>query len=149
MHIEPFGVEIWMNEFETRCELNLAETCVESITIGQLLDLVGGEDTALTNLLPQKMTYGPILGSDRLRDAIGNLYSSQNRQNVLVTHGTIGANSLVHQTIVNSGDEVIAIVPTYQQHYSIPDSLGAKVKLLRLREENQFLPDLERDCAQN
>lgn len=29
MHIEPFGVEIWMNEFETKCELNLAERCVE------------------------------------------------------------------------------------------------------------------------
>lgn len=25
MLIEPFGVEIWMNEWETRCDWNLAE----------------------------------------------------------------------------------------------------------------------------
>ncbi len=30
MKIRPFGVEQWMNEWETRCEYNLAETCVES-----------------------------------------------------------------------------------------------------------------------
>ena len=51
MHIEPFGVEIWMNEFETRCELNLAETCVESLSIGELLVLAGKNDTDLSELL--------------------------------------------------------------------------------------------------
>ncbi len=31
------------------------------------------------------------------------------------------------------GDRVIAVLPTYQQHYSIPESLGADVELLKLR----------------
>lgn len=31
MYIEPFKVEIWMNEWETKCVHNLAETCVASI----------------------------------------------------------------------------------------------------------------------
>jgi aspartate/methionine/tyrosine aminotransferase len=35
------------------------------------------------------------------------------------------------------------VLPTYQQHYSIPESYGAKVGILRLREENAFLPDLD------
>ena len=39
MKIKPFGVEIWMNEFENHCEFNLAETCVASLTIEQLLEL--------------------------------------------------------------------------------------------------------------
>ena len=37
MKITPFAVEQWMNEFETKCRLNLAETCVASLTIGELL----------------------------------------------------------------------------------------------------------------
>ncbi|WP_263780654.1 hypothetical protein [Klebsiella pneumoniae] len=41
MKIRPFGVEQWMNEWETRCEYNLAETCVESLTMQQLLDMTG------------------------------------------------------------------------------------------------------------
>lgn len=37
---------------------------------------------------------------------------------------------------------MISVLPTYQQHYSIPESYGADVRILKLREENRFLPDL-------
>jgi aspartate/methionine/tyrosine aminotransferase len=143
VHIEPFGVEVWMNEFETKCELNLAETCVESLTIAELLALAGRNDTDLCDLLPMKMTYGAIEGSERLRDAIAALYARQRRQNVVVTHGTIGANSLVHHALVSRDDHVVSVIPTYQQHYSIPASIGAEVSHLRLREQRGFLPDLD------
>lgn len=143
MHIEPFGVEIWMNEWETKCEWNLAETCVESLTIAELLTLAGKNDQDLSALLSMKMTYGEINGSLRLRRAICGLYDSQSTDNVIATHGTIGANMLVHKTLVSTGDHVVAIVPTYQQHYSIPASIGADVQPLQLREKDGFLPDLD------
>lgn len=142
MRIEPFGVEIWMNEWETKCEWNLAETCVESLTIGELLDITGQNANDLSALLPMKMTYGAIEGSDRLRRAIAALYDRQEPSNIIVTHGTIGANMLVHRTLVERGDRVVAVVPTYQQHYSIPDSIGADVHLLHLQEKDGWLPDL-------
>ncbi len=144
MHIEPFGVEIWMNEWETECEWNLAETCVESLTIAQLLQLTGKNDSDLSELLGMKMTYGAIEGSERLRSAIAALYERQGLENIVVTHGTIGANMLVHKTLVSAGDPVVAVVPTYQQHYSIPASIGAKVKHLKLQDEDEWLPDLDR-----
>lgn len=143
MHITPFAVEMWMNAYETRCSLNLAETCVDSLTVAQLLDLTGANAGDLSALLPMKLTYGDILGSDRLRDAIAGLYDRQGRDNVVVTHGTIGANALVHQALVSRGDRVVAVVPTYQQHYSIPDALGAEVVPLHLRSENGWLPDMD------
>jgi aspartate/methionine/tyrosine aminotransferase len=142
MHIEPFGVELWMNEWETRCEYNLAETCVASLTIAELLEITGQNSTDLSELLALKLTYGAIEGSERLRQAIAALYDNQTMENIVVTHGTIGANMLVHKALVSAGDRVISVVPTYQQHYSIPASIGADVQLLRLREENGFLPDL-------
>lgn len=142
MNIKPFGVEIWMNEFETKCELNLAETCVESITLGELIDMAGLRHMVLDEISAMKMTYGAIEGSDRLRDAISNLYQNQTRANVVTTHGTVGANSLVHQALVEQGDHVISVVPTYQQHYSIPESIGADIELLQLRPEKGFLPDM-------
>ena len=49
----------------------------------------------------------------------------------------------MHQTLVSHGDRVVAIVPTYQQHYSIPESIGAEVHCLSLKEENGYLPDLD------
>ncbi len=143
MRITPFAVEMWMNAYETRCALNLAETCVDSLTVTQLLDLAGANAGDLSALLPMKLTYGDIPGSDRLRDAIAGLYDRQGRDNVVVTHGTIGANALVHQALVSCGDRVVAVVPTYQQHYSIPDSLGAEVVPLHLRPEDGWLPDMD------
>ena len=147
MKIEPFGVEIWMNEFENHCEYNLAETCVASLTVEQLLEMSGKNSDVLDDLMPMKLTYGAIEGSDRLRDAICTLYERQKRNNIVVTHGAIGANALVHETLVEPGDHVISVRPTYQQHYSLPESYGAAVDILHLRPENEFLPDLSEFAA--
>ena len=143
MYIEPFKVEMWMNEWETRCTYNLAETCVASITIEELLALSGGSADDLSGLLSMKLTYGDIEGSPRLRTAIANLYTNQCAENITVTHGTIAANMLVHKAIVEPDDHVLSIVPTYQQHYSIPRSIQADVTTLALREEDGFLPNLK------
>lgn len=143
MKIKAFGVEIWMNEYENNCLYNLAETCVESITLEELLNISGKKDTILDELLPIKMTYGAIEGSERLRNNVAALFDQQTKDNVLITHGAIGANALIHSTLVSAGDRVISVLPTYQQHYSIPESIGADVQILKLGEENDFLPDLE------
>jgi len=143
MHIEPFKVEIWMNEWENHCEYNLAETCVASITIDELLQISGRNSDDISELLPLKMNYGAIEGSTRLREAISSLYENQDIDNITVTHGTIAANALVHKSLVSRGDRVVSIVPTYQQHYSIPASIEADVQMLRLRAEDAFLPDLD------
>ena len=143
MYIEPFKVEMWMNEWETRCTYNLAETCVASITIEELLALSGGSADDLSGLLSMKLTYGDIEGSPRLRTAIANLYTNQCAENITVTHGTIAANMLVHKAIVEPDDHVLSVVPTYQQHYSIPRSIQADVTTLALREEDGFLPNLK------
>ena len=144
MNIEPFKVELWMNDWETRCAFNLAETCVASITIEELLQMSGRNSADLAELLPMKMTYGAIEGSERLRKAISSLYQEVDIHNITVTHGTIAANMLVHKTIVSRGDHIVSIVPTYQQHHSIPESIEAKVSLLHLQAEDQFLPDLDK-----
>ncbi|NKX54497.1 aminotransferase [Arthrobacter mobilis] len=143
MKIEEFGVEQWMNRYETTCRYNLAETCVESLTVQQLLELSGRGGEVLEELMSLKLTYGPIPGSARLRGLIASLYAHQTAGNVLVTHGAIGANALVHQTLVEPGDRVLSVMPTYQQHYAIPASYGADVHILHLREENGWLPDLD------
>ncbi len=49
MQIAPFGVEQWMNKYETRCRHNLAETCCDSITVEELLQLSVGAPSISTN----------------------------------------------------------------------------------------------------
>jgi len=142
MKIDEFGVEMWMNAYENHCTYNLAETCVDSLTVAELLELAGKTDSFMTDILPMRLGYGAIEGSGRLRDVICSMYQKQAHENVIVTHGTIGANALVHETLVEPGDRVISVLPTYQQHYSIPKSYGADVQILPLHVQNGFLPDL-------
>jgi aspartate/methionine/tyrosine aminotransferase len=143
VEIREFAVEQWMNKYEETCRYNLAETCVRSLTAGEVLDMSGRREEVLAELTSTPLTYGPIPGSPRLRGLVAGLYSAQGPDNVLITHGAIGANALVHATLVNPGDHVVVVVPTYQQHDAIPASYGANVDLLTLREEHRWLPDLD------
>jgi aspartate/methionine/tyrosine aminotransferase len=144
MKIREFGVEMWMNRYETQCRHNLAETCIESLTVGELLTLAGRSPDQLSReLTTMKLTYGAIEGSVRLRRAIASLYARQALDHVMVTHGAIGANALVYETLIAPGDRVVSVLPNYQQHYSIPESYGADVRMVWLREERQFALDLD------
>ena len=140
MKIDIFKVEEWFNQYEKTAKYNLADTCIDSMSINELLKL---SNEKLDDILSKKLNYGDIQGSLRLKQAILGLYQNQDLENITVTHGAIGANQLVFLSLVEPEDEVIAILPAYQQHYSIPKALGAVVKPLFLKPENNWLPDIE------
>jgi aspartate/methionine/tyrosine aminotransferase len=144
MKISPFKVEQWMNEWEAKAVYNLGETCVDSLRIGELLELCG-EDAPeyLRKLGGVRMSYGHIEGSPELRRGIASLYRDISPDGVIPTHGAIGANYQVIMTLIEPGDNIVCVKPTYQQHYSIPESIGAEVRPLRLTYAEKFLPNLD------
>ena len=143
MKIDNFKIEEWFNKYEKFAKYDLADTCVESLSINELFDIVGDREKHLGELFNKKLNYGAIHGSVGLKNAISTMYEKQSIDNITITHGAIGANHLVLLSLLELEDRVVSIIPTYQQHYSIPKSIGAKVKLLFLKEENNWLPDLD------
>ncbi len=143
MKIEPFGVEQWMNRWETLAVNNIAETCVDSLVLYELLEMSGHKEDIIVNLLGTRMTYGDIKGSDKLRGLIAGLYEARDPETVLVMNGGSAANFLALFTLVEPGDRVISVWPTYQQLTSIPEAFGARVDILQLRPENSWLPDTD------
>lgn len=147
--IEPFEVEQWMDRLEnTPGVLNVAETCAASVSVGDLIDMCE-DKTALSPLdMSGKLTYGPIRGSEQLRRRVAALFDRASdaepltADSVVITQGAIGANFLLLYALIGSGDHVICVYPTYQQLYSVPESLGAEVSLWKLREENGYVPDV-------
>lgn len=135
-------MEEWFNLYEKAAKYDLADTCVDSLSIEELLEIIGEKDQLLGEIFTRKLNYGDIHGSKRLKLAISTLYEHQTPENITITHGAIGANHLVIMSLVEQGDKVVSVVPTYQQHYSIPKSFGADVKMCFLKEENNWLPDL-------
>ena len=144
MYIKPFAVEEWMNEYEVGARFNIAETCVDSVSLDELFALTG-EDKArfLAGFSARRLTYGDIVGSDDLRGGICGLYKTVRPEEIVPTHGAAGANHHVFCSLISAGDRVVSIMPTYQQLYSIPASIGADVAIMHLKQENDYLPDLD------
>ena len=144
MKIRPFAVEEWMNAYETGARFNIAETCVDSISVDELFRLCGEDSDAFwKRFSARRLTYGDIEGAPAFREGICRLYKTLKPEEVVTTHGAAGANHHVFYSLVEPGDRVISIMPTYQQLYSIPESYGAEVRLLNLTPENGYLPALE------
>ena len=143
MYIAPFKIEEWMNKYEAGAKYDLTTTCIKPLSVNELKGIACEERNITTSIYDTPLGYGDITGSIRLKHAIQALYENQKIENITVTHGAIGANQLVFLSLLEKGDEVVSIVPTYQQHYSVPESIGANVKLYFLKEENNWLPDLE------
>lgn len=144
MNIKPFAVEEWMNAWETGARYNIAETCVNSLSVDELFELTGeDQETFLREFCSKRLTYGQIEGHPGFKEGVCGLYRSIKPEHVIPLHGASGANHHVFYSLVNPGERVISIMPAYQQLYSIPESLHADVKILKLKKENDYLPDLD------
>lgn len=141
MKIAEFEVETWMTEHENDCKYNLTETCVSSLSLNELQPYVN-EDIAST-LMSMTMDYGPIVGSSRLKKAILSLYTKGSQENITITHGAINANELVMLALLEPGDHIVSMFPTYQQMYDFPRSLGCDVSLVYLDEDKGWVPTID------
>ena len=144
MDIKTFKVEEWMNEHEKTALYNIADTCVNTLSLDELFSLTNtNKYEFFDGISGQKLGYGHIQGSPDYKNGICKLYKSLKPENIISTNGAAGANYLVFYSLINPGDRVISVTPTYQQLYSIPESFNADVQYLRLKPENNFLPDLD------
>ena len=135
MQIEPFVMERWQSTFEHHVELNLSDSGVSPLTVGELMR---GEDGA--SLLDQRLIYSQSNGTPELRDLIAGFYPGATREHVEVTNGGAEANLLAGWTMVEPGDEVILQLPNYMQLWGVLRAIGAKVKTWNLK------PDLDAGC---
>lgn len=144
MKIKPFAVEEWMNAYEEGARFNIAETCVDSVSADELFALTGEDKDAFwRGFAARRLTYGDIEGAPALREGICGLYKTLKPHEVVTTHGAAGANHHVFYSLVEPGDRVISIMPSYQQLTSIPESFGADLHVMHLKKERGYLPDLD------
>ena len=61
MKIKAFAVEEWMNAYETGAKYNIAETCVNSVSLNELFGLAGEDQAEFWRTFGEKrLTYGCI-----------------------------------------------------------------------------------------
>lgn len=96
MKIKHFKIEEWMNEYEDDAVYNLAETCVDSLEVGELIEIDGTDpQDFFEEVSKQRLSYGHIQGSPEFRKNVSNLYETMKLENILTMNGAIGANFLL------------------------------------------------------
>ena len=113
--------------WEHRVELNISESGVEPLTLGELLEGAAIDDA--------RLGYPQTNGTEALRNAISDLYPGSDADNVVVTNGTAEANFISVLSVLDSGDEAVVMKPNYMQVMGLARSLGVRVEPLPLHEE--------------
>lgn len=144
MKLPCFGVEDWLNTYETQAKYDIAGVSISALSLQELFDMTGDSlETFWSDFSKKTIDYGWIEGSPDFKKAVASLYRHQTQANILQTNGATGANLLALYAFIDPGDHVISLYPTYQQLYEIPKSLGARVDFWRVKESLGWLPDIK------
>ena len=73
----------------------------------------------MVELADTRLSYSHIFGSPEFLQGVAVLYQDLKPEQVIPTHGAIGANNQVITTLIGAEDNMVSVMPTYQQHYSL------------------------------
>jgi len=138
MKIEIFELERIQSLYENVVKFNLTESGLHPFTLRELL-----KEEEINELLDVRLGYGQTNGAPDLRDAISKLYTDADRDNILVTNGSAEANFINIWSNLESGDELVLMLPNYMQIWGLARSMGVNVKPFHLKEELKWAPDME------
>jgi aspartate/methionine/tyrosine aminotransferase len=144
MKFTPFDLEYSQSVWEQKVDFNLTESGVHPIT---LQELIGNDESLLNKLLSTEINYPHVNGSPPLRESIASLYNQATINNVLVTVGAAEANQIVMQTLLEDGDELATITPTYKQVWGIAENQGYKVKTFSLNSGDSWSLNIDELAA--
>lgn len=133
---QPFLMEQMMSEWENVVDVNLSESGVHPMTLGELLAMDGRTPAELAGI---GLSYPQANGTPELRETIAALYPGATRDDVLVTVGAAEANYLAVNTFLEPGDEVVLVLPNYMQIWGVARNRGCRVREVHL--------DIARDWA--
>jgi hypothetical protein len=146
MRVEPFAMERFQSTWEHQVRFNLSESGVHPLSVRELV----GEGAALDAVLDQPLIYTQTNGTEALRTAIAALYPDATSSHVEVTNGGAEANFLAAWYLVQPGDEVVMLVPTYMQTHGLVRAFGGSIRawpLVEDRAAGRWRPDLDRLAA--
>ncbi len=142
MRVQPFALERFQSEWEHRVRFNLSESGVRPLSVRELL----GEPDAIDAVLDAPLVYTQTNGTVPLRERIAALYPGATAAHVQVTNGGSEANFVTTWRLVQPGDEVVVLTPTYMQVAGLVGAFGAILRewpMVLDRAAKRWRPDLD------
>jgi aspartate/methionine/tyrosine aminotransferase len=123
--LPDFALEQYFAQWEFKARYHLTASDAQTITIGELLDLAGGD--AREEFLALPLGYIPTWGTDALREAVAASYERAEPDDVLLFAGAEEAMFWVLQELLGPNDHAVVTVPNYQSMEAVPLATGAAV----------------------
>jgi capreomycidine synthase len=140
VRISPALLEDYLREFYFSTRYDLGSSGVECWSYGELMDVVGGDRTALDGLL---LDDSPSLGAPATRAAVARRWGDGDPDRVIVTHGSTEGLFLAMNALLQPGDEVVTPAPGYHALWSVAEAIGCRLVPWRLPPERGFAPDMD------
>ncbi len=140
MQFANFDLEYTQSIWEQQVDINLTESGVHPMRLDELLD---GDADKLAELMSSEINYPHVNGIPELRENIAALYDGASVENVLVTVGAAEANNIIMQTLMQPGDELACLSPTYKQVWGIALNHGHRARPFHLLSEERWALDVD------
>lgn len=143
MKIPPFLLDQWLNQYHFSSappEFDFASSTGPHWTLGELLGLIDADEKSL--LQATELVYSSGQGSERLRQAIGEMQGASAEQVQIVT-GASEALLILFCMAAEPGANVILPFPLFPSTAVLADLFGLETRFYHLRRENNFSVDLD------
>ena len=133
MRFGDFRLERYFARWEFNAKILLGSSDPESMRLGDLLELADADGRRRWEEL--WLGYTESAGLPALREAVAARFGRCEAADVLVFSAPEEAIFHVSAAVLEPGDHMVGITPSYQSSHEIPRSVGAQVTLVPLRED--------------
>ncbi|HBH12023.1 MAG: Aspartate/tyrosine/aromatic aminotransferase [Clostridiales bacterium 38_11] len=141
MKMNDFKLEVYFGKHEFSAPYLLTQSDCQSMSVKELLKLAGESEEGL---LDNWLGYTEVPGGIELRQEIAGLYDSIGPDAILAHSGAQEAIFNFMNVMLDRGDHVITMFPTYQSLFEVADAIGCEVDRWHLiQAENQWTIDID------
>lgn len=135
VNIKPFLLERHFAQYEFKVPYQLSCSDCEPLTLNELLAMASPDSIRLWENLT--LSYTESAGHPLLRKEISFLYGGVNPDGILVCVPEEGI-FLVMNVLLNPGDHLVVISPSYQSLHDIAPGLGCRVSAWEADDSNTY-----------
>lgn len=133
MRLNDFKLEVYFGKYEFTAPYLLTQSDCESMGVADLLAFEPGAEETLKNTW---LGYTEVPGDPELRGLTADLYTTMKDEEILMHTGAQEAIYAFMNVVLEKGDHVISMYPTYQSLYEVAVSSGCEFSEWELRPEN-------------
>lgn len=133
MKLDDFKLEVYFGKYEFTAPYLLTQSDCEAMEVADLLNYEPGVEE---KLMHGWLGYTEVTGSPELRSLVSKLYENISEDEILMHTGAQEAIFAFMNVMLEKGDHVISMFPTYQSLYQVAVSEGCELSKWYLKHDN-------------